>query len=206
MIAFEIWLTYALAASIILLIPGPTILLVIAKSLTHGRRAAAPLVLGVMAGDAIALLLSLFGLGALVAASAQWFALLKWLGAAYLIWLGATLWRASPPLAVAEASSANDRSLLLHAFAVTALNPKGILFFIAFLPQFVDAGGDVPLQLGVLGVTFVVLGGVNALGYALCAGGFARLLACKSSARRMRRCGGLALIGAGVWAATAQRG
>ncbi|MGR3984526.1 MAG: LysE family translocator [Gammaproteobacteria bacterium] len=209
MMAPEIWLAFALAASVISVIPGPTILLVIAKALAHGRRAALPLTFGVIAGDTLALLLCVAGLGALLTASSAVFTLIKWLGAAYLIWLGITLWRAPPlaaaPDAVHAAAEKNRKSLFLHTFVVTALNPKSILFFIAFLPQFVDTGGNAPLQLGVLGATFVAIGGINALGYALFAGNIKRHFARQTASRRMRRCGAVALVGAGVWAATAQR-
>ncbi len=209
MIAFEIWFAFVLAGSLISVIPGPTVLLVITRALEHGRRSVWPLTCGVMVGDAVALVLSIVGLGALLAASAVLFTLVKWLGAVYLIWLGVMLWRRLPVSDAGDyvpvASAKTDRSLFMETLVVTALNPKSIVFFIAFLPQFVDAGGNVPLQLCALGATFVVIGGINAFAYALFAGGIKGLLTQDAVARRFRRCGGAALVGAGVWAATVQR-
>ena len=208
MIAFEIWLAYTLAASLVSVIPGPTVLLVITRALEHGRRSASPLTCGVMVGDAVALVLSIAGLGALLATSAVLFTLVKWLGAVYLIWLGVTLWRQLPVIEIGDntdTTAKTGRSLFMEAMVVTALNPKSIIFFIAFLPQFADTDGNVPLQLCVLGATFVVIGGINAFTYALFAGGLKGLLARDTASRRFRRCGGGALIGAGLWAATVQR-
>ncbi|MBE0583778.1 MAG: LysE family transporter, partial [Desulfofustis sp.] len=89
------WLAFVFAASIILIIPGPTIILVISLALSHGRRSVAPLVAGVVCGDLTAMTFSLAGLGALLAASAHLFLVFKWLGALYLIYLGVRLWRSN---------------------------------------------------------------------------------------------------------------
>ena len=204
--ALEIWLAYALAAAVVTVIPGPTILLVITQSVAHGRAAALPLVAGVVLGDTVAVVLSLLGLGALLAASAGWFAVVKWLGAAYLIYLGVRFWCDSGK-GIAPTAAATDaaRSLFGQAFLVTTFNPKGILFFIAFLPQFVTPTADVPAQLVILAATFIVIGGITAMCYAVFAGGLTRFLQAENVRRRFNRCGGTALIGAGVFAATAQR-
>lgn len=193
------WLTFALAAMIVLLIPGPTIVMVVAQSLSHGPRAALPLVLGVVLGDFTAMTGSLLGLGALLAASALWFTVLKWLGAAYLIYLGIKTWRSTAhagPLALSEPRP--SRSLWLSTYAVTALNPKSILFFVAFLPQFIDPQRAALPQIAVLGATFLALAALNAGLYALCAGGFRRLLRKPGARRVVNRLGGGALVGAGV--------
>ena len=210
--ALEIWLAYALAAAVVTVIPGPTILLVITQSVAHGRAAALPLVAGVVLGDTVAVVLSLLGLGALLAASAGWFAVVKWLGAAYLIYLGVRFWcdsgKGIAPTAAAAATTATTdaaRSLFGQAFLVTTFNPKGILFFIAFLPQFVTPTADVPAQLVILAATFIVIGGITAMCYAVFAGALTRFLQAENVRRRFNRCGGAALIGSGVFAATAQR-
>ena len=212
--ALEIWLAYALAAAVVTVIPGPTILLVITQSVAHGRAAALPLVAGVVLGDTVAVALSLLGLGALLAASAVWFAVVKWLGAAYLIYLGVRFWcdsgKGIAPTAAATAdtdTATTDaaRSLFGQAFLVTTFNPKGILFFIAFLPQFVTPTADVLAQLVILAATFIVIGGITAMCYAVFAGALTRFLQAENVRRRFNRCGGAALIGAGVFAATAQR-
>ena len=210
--AFEIWLGYAVAATVIIIIPGPTILLVIVQSLIHSRRSALPLVLGVTCGDAVAVGLSVTGLGALLAASSALFVLVKWVGAAYLIYLGVSLWRDKGGKLVRNAHKAHSppptaspRKLFLHAFFVTTLNPKGIIFFIAFLPQFVNPASNVSAQLFILAATFVVLGSINASLYAIFADKLKAFLENNKARRWFNRCGGTALVAAGAWAATAQR-
>ena len=195
---WETWLAFTLAASIVLAIPGPTVLLVIGYSLSHGRRVAASTVAGVALGDLVAMTVSLAGLGALLATSATLFTVLKWIGAAYLIYLGIRLWRAP----VAEAAEApvepgTGRRAFRQAFVVTMLNPKSIAFFVAFVPQFVNPHTASLLDLAILEATFVGLAAFNAALYALLAGQARRLLTAPVWRRRLNRTGGTALIGAG---------
>ena len=130
-ISFKAWVAFAAASAVVLIIPGPTILLVVSYALGQGRQAAMPLVLGVALGDTIAVLCSLAGLGALLAASALIFTVVKWLGAAYLVYLGIKLWRADPTLAsTASPVKARPFAMFSHAALVTALNPKSIVFFV----------------------------------------------------------------------------
>lgn len=127
--AIEIWLAFVAASAVLLLIPGPTILLVVSYALGQGWRAALPMAIGVALGDFTAMTLSMIGVGALLAASATAFAILKWVGAAYLVYLGIKLWRAGGTLAAAPAQDAASAAKMLgHAWLVTALNPKGITF------------------------------------------------------------------------------
>ena len=204
----ELWLAYALAATIIIIIPGPTILLVVTQSIAHGKPAAVPLVVGVMLGDTVALVLSLLGLGAVLVTSAILFSFIKWIGAAYLVYLGVSLWlsrerRFDSP---GEVKGKSSRAFFMHAFLVTTFNPKGIVFFIAFLPQFVDPARDIATQLAILGTTFVVIGTINAALYAVFSGSLKRFLEKDAARRWFNRCGGTALVGAGVFTATAQSG
>src|SRR5690606_18436953 len=135
--SFEVWAAFAAASAILLIIPGPTILLVVSYALGQGWRAALPMAIGVALGDLTAMTVSMLGIGAVLAASASLFVALKWVGAAYLVYLGTRLFRDGGRL---EAESRGGRSptwrMLLHAWLVTALNPKSITFFVAFLPQF----------------------------------------------------------------------
>ena len=141
--SLELWLAFAAASAVLLIIPGPTILTVISYSMAHGRRANVPLVLAVALGDSTALALSLLGLGALLATSALWFTLVKWVGGLYLLYLGIKLLRAGVPRqraqVAAPTATASRWRLFANTYLVTALNPKGIVFFVAFLPQFIDA-------------------------------------------------------------------
>ncbi len=205
---FEVWLAYAIAATIIVVIPGPTILLVITQSLAHGKPATIPLVLGVMLGDSVAVIVSLLGLGAVLAASAELFSIVKWIGAGYLIYLGISLWR-SPARTIETADNVagkSSRKLFTHAFIVTTFNPKGIVFFVAFLPQFVNPAFDPLVQMVILATTFVVIGTLNAALYAIFSGNLKRLLEQDRARRWFNRCGGTALVGAGVITAMVQRG
>lgn len=205
---FEVWLAYAIAATIIVVIPGPTILLVITQSLAHGKPATIPLVLGVMLGDSVAVIVSLFGLGAILAASAEWFSIVKWIGAAYLIYLGISLWRTSAKTIEIsnDVTGKTSRKLFTHAFVVTTFNPKGIIFFVAFLPQFVNPAFDPLPQFVILATTFVVIGTLNAALYAIFSGNLKRLLEQDRARRWFNRCGGTALVGAGLVTAMVQRG
>ncbi|WP_159346731.1 LysE family translocator [Roseomonas harenae] len=191
----ETWLAFLAAAAALLVIPGPTILLVLGQSLGGGRRSTLPLVAGVAAGDALAMSLSLAGLGALLAASALAFTVLKWAGAAYLIWLGLRMWRA--PVEGAP-TPLPPRRAGMQAFLVTATNPKSIAFFIAFVPQFLDPTRPFLPQAGLLVGSFVILGAGNALGYALLAGRLSSAIRRPLTRRILNRTGSTMLIGAGV--------
>ena len=204
----ELWLAYAATSAVVLAIPGPTILLVLSYSISHGRSAALPLVAGVALGDSVAITLSLIGLGTLLAASAFWFTIIKWLGGLYLIYLGIQLLRGAgnpPPAQTGRVGQVSPRKLFANAFIVTALNPKSIVFFIALLPQFISHAHPVAPQLWILGTTFVTLAVIGATGYALFASSIRRLLSTPRAQQVYSYAGGGLLGGAGVWALTAKR-
>ena len=209
-VALDTWLAYAAATAVLLVIPGPTILTVISYSLTHGRRANMALVAGVALGDSTALVLSVVGLGAVLAASAMLFTAVKWAGGLYLIYLGVRMLRGGAVALPAEgevpARLESRKRVFANTWLVTALNPKGIIFFIAFLPQFLRPGPDVAAQLWVLAATFVVLATINAALYAVFASGARRFLATPRALRGFNLAGGSLLAAAGVWALFARRG
>lgn len=197
--SFETWIAFAAASAILLVIPGPTILLVVSYALGQGWRAALPMSVGVALGDFTAMTLSMLGVGALLAASATFFTILKWAGAAYLIYLGVKLFRAGGTLnAAPRTDSATAAKMVAHAWLVTALNPKSITFFVAFLPQFLDRHGDFWTQMLVFEATFLMLAFANALGYALVASRARDAFADAGTIRLFNRAGGTLLIGAGV--------
>jgi threonine/homoserine/homoserine lactone efflux protein len=203
----ELWLAYVATSAVVLAIPGPTILLVLSYSMTHGRKATFPLVAGVALGDSVAITLSLIGLGTLLATSALWFTIIKWLGGLYLIYLGLKLLRgAGHPLQLqtGQRQESSVGKLFGSAFIVTALNPKSIVFFIALLPQFISAAHPVVPQLWMLGVTFVVLATIGASSYALFAVSIRRFLTSRRAQKAYSRLGGGLLCGAGVWALSAK--
>lgn len=203
----ELWIPFVFAATLILIIPGPTILLVISQAVTYGRRSVIPLVIGVLLGDFTAMTLSLIGLGALMSASAAMFTSFKWIGAIYLVYLGIKLWKLSPENSSGQYNTKNSsaRSLFRRSFIVTALNPKGIAFFVAFLPQFIDPFKPAFSQLMLLGGTFLVLATINASLYAIFAGQLGDHMKKGNVRRWFNRFGGGALIGAGIFTATMQR-
>lgn len=204
---WEIWTAYVIATTILLMIPGPTVLLVVGYALSSGRRSAWLTVPGVALGDFVAMVASLAGLGALLAASADAFTALKWIGALYLVYLGIRMWRTEPTIGEIGAGGADRAqwSLTAHAFAVTALNPKGIAFFIAFLPQFISPAAPVAPQLFILGATFLVLAIANAVAYAILAGGMRERMRQPRLLRAINRTGGGLLIGAGIMTAALRR-
>ena len=203
----ETWIPFALASTLILIIPGPTIILVISQAVTHGRRSVVPLAAGVLLGDFTAMILSILGLGAVLSASAALFAIFKWIGALYLIYLGIKLWKSNPENNSIQYNAKNTsaRSLLKSSFIVTALNPKSIAFFVAFLPQFIDPLKPTLTQLTLLGGTFLLLATINAALYALFAGQLCEHLRKANVRKWFDRCGGSALIGAGIFTAGMQR-
>ena len=203
----ELWFAFVAASAVLLIIPGPTILTVISYSMAQGRRANVPLVAAVALGDSTALVVSLLGLGALLATSAFWFTVVKWVGGLYLLYLGIKLLRAGVSAAelAAPAAPGPRWRLFANTYLVTALNPKGIVFFVAFLPQFIRPGADVTRQLWILAVTFVVMATLNASLYAVFAGSARRLLASPRAQRRFNLAGGSLLSAAGVWALLAKR-
>ncbi len=205
--SLEIWIAYIFATTLILIIPGPTIILVVSQAVTHGRKSVVPLAAGVVFGDFTAMTLSLLGLGAIMSASATLFTLFKWIGALYLLYLGINLWRANPKSGSIheEKKVISPRSLFKSSFIVTALNPKGIAFFVAFLPQFINTNEPVLNQLLLLGGTFLFLALVNAALYALFASQLREAIRKTSVRKWFNRCGGAALIGAGILTASMQR-
>ncbi|APC67355.1 LysE family translocator [Ralstonia solanacearum] len=198
------WLAFIGASLIVLLIPGPTILLVIGDSLANRGRSAWSTVAGVAAGDTTAMAVSLAGAGALLAASAAAFTVLKLVGGSYLVYLGirsiltARRLRDDAPEAVIPMQPKSARRRFLSAWTVTALNPKSIVFFVAFVPQFISADQTFVLQGAILLPTFVCLAALNASMYALAARLLARRLTSVAAQRRFGYTGGAVLLGAGT--------
>jgi threonine/homoserine/homoserine lactone efflux protein len=205
--AITLWLAFAAASVVLLLIPGPTVVLVVSYSLTQGRRVAVATAAGVALGDFTAMTASLAGLGALLGASAAAFGILKWIGAAYLVFLGVRLWRAEPKVsAVPEQAAAKSAAGVFgHAFLVTALNPKSIAFFVAFVPQFIDHGSPLLPQLVIMEATFVGLAALNALAYALAADYMRAQIRRPAVLRWVNRVGASCLVAMGLATATTLR-
>ena len=195
----ESWAAFTAASAVLLIIPGPTVLLVVSYALGQGWRTVLPMTVGVALGDFTAMTLSMLGLGALLATSATLFTIVKWVGAAYLVYLGIGLWRAGGTLDAAPRTDAVSAATMLgHAWLVTALNPKSITFFVAFLPAFLDPKADFLTQMAVFETTFLVLAFANAFGYALVAARARGFVADPRAIGVVNKVGGGLLIGAGA--------
>lgn len=203
---FHLWLSFVVASTALVIIPGPTVLLVLGYALGQGRRVALATVAGVALGDLVAMTASLAGLGAVILASATLFTLVKWLGAAYLVWLGVRLWRSAGNAALEPPAGMQEgRQVFRHAALVTALNPKSIAFFIAFVPQFIRPEAALMPQFSILIATFVAVGALNALAYALLADRLRRGIGRPAVLRGLARIGGGALIAMGAATAALRR-
>lgn len=194
-------IAFSLASLILLAVPGPTIVMVVSQALAHGHRVAFASVVGVGLGDLAAATLSLIGVGTVLTASATAFTVIKWIGAIYLIWIGISMWR-SPPSSISADEAANVKTgksftVMRDAFFVTLFNPKGIVFFIAFVPQFITPENAFAPQAAILVVIFVILGMLNAAVYAVLASSARNWIKRPAVLRNATRTGAAFLISAG---------
>lgn len=190
----EYYLAYLLATIVIVIVPGPTVTLIVANSLTHGTRAGLLNVLGTQLGLALSIALVAFGLSSLIASIGWWFDWVRIAGAAYLVWLGWKLIRAGGALQETASLRRPRGGFLLQGTLVMLSNPKTLFFFGAFLPQFIDPARDFYTQILIMGPT--------AMAVALMSDGFyARALLTERRVRLINRAGGACLIGGGLWLA-----
>ena len=205
--SFELWLSFVVTASIILVIPGPTIIYVVGQSLTHGKKASLPLALGVVSGDAVCIVLSLLGLSILLSIFSMALLVVKYLGASYLVFLGITMirTRAKANAQHLPIASYHAKSIFRDVFLVNALNPKGIVFYSAFMPQFVDPQHDIIFQFGLLSLTFLVLALINVVAYSMLASKSIALFKSSRLTNAFHLSGGVCLICAGVYSAAVKR-
>lgn len=200
---FETWAAFVVASTIVVLIPGPNIVLTVNYAIRDGKRSGLATVPGVVAGAFLAMSLSLLGAGALLATSAFLFTLLKLAGAVYLLWLAYSLWTAP----VEEKSDGGDASklsltkLFWQSFLISVLNPKGPAFYVAFVPQFIDPAGPIFQQFAILIATFMVIGALNSLFWLLFASGLRTQFRKPKAMRLFNRIGASCLFTAGIFAA-----
>ena len=199
--SLQVYLTFVAACIALALIPGPVVTLLIANGLRHGTRAALINIAGVQTGLAIVIGIVAIGLTSLMATMGYWFDWLRIAGAAYLVWLGIKLIR-SPVEGVSEdAPPPPPRGgFFLQGFVVALSNPKLLVFFGAFLPQFMDLNKDHVSQVAVLGVTFMVIAGLTDATYALLAGRARKFFSARRT-RLLSRVSGGFMIGGGLWLA-----
>lgn len=207
--SFEIWLAFVTASLVLCFTPGPTVFLVVGQALTHGKRSVMPLAAGAIVGDIILMTSSFMGLGLLLSISSTMFNLIKFVGAAYLIYLGIKAFRTKSLPKNRDAGIAKKDSsftIFRDALIVTALNPKGILFFMAFLPLFINTAEPVIPQMVVLAVSFLSVSLLSVSCYALLSGYLRGYIAKPSVQDSFNKFGGSLLVGAGVITASMQNG
>lgn len=199
--AFDLWLAFTLASILLTLIPGPSVLLVISQSITKGKKAALMCVAGDLIGTIILMSLSFLGVGAILAASAILFQAVKWAGVFYLAYLGFTQIRDARRI-TDNFTDNHDASAGWGSFwagTVTAvLNPKAIIFYMAFLAQFIDPTGDVLVQMVILTATSTLVVAVLLTGYALIASQAQQVFRSKLARKRMGYAGGTFMLGGSV--------
>lgn len=202
--SLDLYLAFVAASAILILIPGPNVALIVANSVAHGSRFGLLTVAGTSSAVVVHLALTVLGATAILnflAASFDW---LRWAGVVYLVWLGVRAWRApAVDLAGTEAQARSVRLIFARGFLVGLTNPKTLLFYGAFLPQFITPGPSAPDQLRLLAVTFLVVAVVLDGLWAVLAGRLRALLGAHARLRN-RLTGGL-LVGAGLGLALARR-
>lgn len=195
----ETWLAFFAASWLISLSPGPGALSCMATGLRYGYRAGVWNIFGLQLGVVLLVAIVALGLGTLLAASTLAFTAIKWFGVAYLVWLGVQQWRAIPrPLALAQDERHSPRQLLLRGFLINASNPKGIVFMLAVLPQFIDPHAPQWPQYATVAATLVFTDFVVMSGYTLLASRLLRALRDPAHMRWSNRIFGGAFIGAGL--------
>jgi len=203
----SVWLAFAAAAFAMGVIPGPGVTAIVGYALGSGKRTALASVAGIALGNGVAMTLSLMGAGALLAASALAFGALKAAGALYLIGLGLyTLLKAERGgVDAARRDAVSPRAAFLGNFGVGVLHPKTIVFYVAFVPQFIDPRGDYAAQAALLTATFCVVVAASDTAWALAASSAREWLSRPRAALWAKRASGATLIAAGVATAAARR-
>jgi homoserine/homoserine lactone efflux protein len=196
----ELYAAYLAACIVIIMVPGPTVTLIIATSMRHGARAGLANVAGTQLGIALMIAIAGVGLTTVIEAMGHWFELVRLLGAAYLVWLGFQAIRSHGMAAAGEAAVPPRGGFFLQGFLVAISNPKTLVFFGAFFPQFIDPAGNHALQIAVMGVTVLVFAAISDSAYALLAGRAGSMLSAHR-ARLLSRISGGFLIGGGLWLA-----
>ncbi len=196
----ELYAAYLVACFVIVIVPGPTATLVIANSLRHGTRAGLLNVAGTQLGLAVMIAAIGIGLTSVIEAMGQWFDWLRLAGAVYLVWLGWKMLRVSAALASEAKATVPRGGFFAQGLAVALSNPKTLLFFGAFFPQFIDPNGDYALQIVIMGLTAMLFAVVADGSYAVLSGRAGQILSRRRIRLLTRTSGGL-LIGGGVWLA-----
>jgi len=206
--SWKIWAMFAVIETVLCLTPGPAVLTVVAQGFSRGRVAALWSSLGILAGNAFYFLISATGIGAILIASYNIFSLIKWIGAAYLVWLGiVTILARSSVVSPdrANAPAASSARMMLNGFILQASNPKALIFFAALLPQFIDPRASVAVQVAILAATSITIEFFVLLAYGTAAGRLTHLATRPRFVQVTNTAAGAMLIAAGAGIASVRR-
>jgi threonine/homoserine/homoserine lactone efflux protein len=198
--SLDLYAAYLLACFVIVIVPGPTVTLIVANSLRHGSRAGLLNVAGTQLGLAVIIAVVAVGLTSMIEALGHWFDVLRLVGAAYLVWLGWRMLRAEGAIEAAAGPKPPRSGFFTQGLLVALSNPKTLLFFGAFFPQFINPDGDHTLQIAIMGLTALAFAAVSDSAYALLSGRAGRLLS-RHRVRLLSKVSGGFLIGGGLWLA-----
>lgn len=198
--SLNLYLAYLAACVVLVIVPGPTVTVIVANSLRYGARAGLLNVAGTQLGLAVMIGIVILGLASLLEAIGWWFEVLRLAGAVYLIWLGIKLFRSTGDLGAADSASMPRGGFFFQGFVVLMSNPKIIVLFGALFPQFIDPKGDYLQQVLLLGVTAMLTAAVFDTIYAITAGRAGAALS-RARVRLLSKISGGFLIGGGVWLA-----
>ncbi|MGD8174042.1 homoserine/homoserine lactone efflux protein [Vibrio sp. TRT 21S02] len=201
----HVWFAYVVTAIVFSLAPGSGTVNSISNGLSYGTRKSLAAIVGLQIGLAIHIMLVGAGIGALVAKSALAFTIIKWVGAAYLVWLGIQKWRDHSSLsATASDNYLSGRTLMKKAILINLTNPKSIVFLVALFPQFIDPAGDQLVQLLILGITTVIIDAFVMLGYTSLASQMGRFIRSDRIMARINKVFGSMFVGCGALLAAAK--
>ncbi|BCH20516.1 LysE family translocator [Mesorhizobium sp. L-8-3] len=198
--SLELFAAYLAACLVIMLVPGPNVTLIIASSMRHGTRAGLLNIAGGQLGLAASIAVVGVGLASAIEAAGHWFEWIRLIGAAYLVWLGFQMYRSGAGTYPDGAPARSRSGFFVQGFLVAVSNPKTLIFFGAFFPQFIDPAGNYALQITAMGIATLVFAAVTDSCYALAAGRAGRALTA-SRMKLLSRIGGGFLIGGGLWLA-----
>jgi threonine/homoserine/homoserine lactone efflux protein len=198
--SLDLYAAYLVACLVIVIVPGPTVTLIVANSLRHGARAGLLNVAGTQVGLAVIVAIVGIGLTSAIEALGHWFDALRLIGAAYLVWLGWRTIRANDGVEASGKPALPRRGFFTQGLLVALSNPKTLVFFGALFPQFIDPRGDHALQIAIMGLTALAFAAVSDSAYALLSGRAGRVLA-RHRVRVLSRLSGTFLIGGGLWLA-----
>lgn len=196
----QTWFGFVATSIILLLVPGPTVLTVISYSLSHGSRAKFALVAAVTLGDATSAFFSLAGLGALLSASSVLFTIVKWSGGLYLIYLGCRTLYSGAVRVREDINFDEQRKVFTNTYLVTALNPKSIIFYMAYLPLFVNPNSSAIYQMTLLACTFIVLACISTYCYSVFASNAREIFVSAKARKTINRLSGGLLCATGLLA------